>query len=307
MQNSVGSFLLLIILWHPFMMLQAGDKYDSLPREGNFALPTAQQPGPLASFGGNILDKGDTQIALLPDFYKGQHFHEADLIPSYLYAFTDQFTLYLVVPYALNYRGDNSHSQGVEDSYIQFEYAFFERQNQKRALESTIVVNATFPTGSTSKSPELGYGAMSYFVGGTYNYMAKSFLLFTSQGILWPQKHHGNQAGYSYFYQFGADRVLGYETGKWIFAAVLECDGTYNGRDISDGQKDPNSGGNLILFTPSLWFSTKHVILQLGVGFPIQQHLLGQQNYLQYYWIGNISWTFLNEPMRFHRRPKSNK
>jgi len=42
-------------------MTIANEKEIQHIKEGNFALPTSQQPSPLFSFGQNILDKGDIQ------------------------------------------------------------------------------------------------------------------------------------------------------------------------------------------------------------------------------------------------------
>ena len=74
---------------------------------------------------------------------------------------------------------------------------------------------------------------------------------------------------------------------------LLELDGQYTTKDRVLGQNLPDTGGNIIGLTPSLWFSTPHLILQLGVGFPILQNLNGKQTKTDYYVAGSLSWTIV--------------
>lgn len=285
-------FTILILLMIYASAIAAHARHDASNKQGNFALPTAQQPGPLVSFGGNILDKGEAQLALASDFYVGPHRHDSDLTPSFLYAFSNKFSAYAVVPYAPSNRNGVHRSHGLEDSYLQFEYAFYERQNLKRALQATWVAYIGFPSGSANKTPATGNGAVSYFWGATYTYMSSAHLLFACQGFSVPMSKDGTESGWSYYYQFGINKVFGFEANRWIFAGLLECDGEYTARSVYRSQRVHDSGGNTITLTPSLWGSTKHLTLQLGLGVPIAQHLLGVQHRIRYFWISNIAWTF---------------
>lgn len=74
---------------------------------------------------------------------------------------------------------------------------------------------------------------------------------------------------------------------------MVEFDGIYTWKDKIQGVTDPNSGGNLIFLTPSIFISSKEsFLMQFGVGFPIQQHLFGHQNRKEYAVSLNIGWLF---------------
>jgi hypothetical protein len=48
----------------------------------------------------------------------------------------------------------------------------------------------------------------------------------------------------------------------------------------------------MVFITPSLWISSEHLILQLGLGLPATQHLYGHQNKKDYLLAANLGWTF---------------
>ncbi len=73
---------------------------------------------------------------------------------------------------------------------------------------------------------------------------------------------------------------------------MVEADGQYTGKNKINGVKDPNSGGNVLFITPSMWISSNHLILQLGAGVPVIQHLIGTQDKNSYLLALNIGWTF---------------
>jgi hypothetical protein len=63
---------------------------------------------------------------------------------------------------------------------------------------------------------------------------------------------------------------------------MIEFDGTYSEKNKIKGTTDPNSGGNVIFITPSIWLSSKRWIIQWGIGFPVIQNLNGHQNKIKY-------------------------
>lgn len=74
---------------------------------------------------------------------------------------------------------------------------------------------------------------------------------------------------------------------------MIEFDGTYFWKDIINGKVDSNSGGNVIYLTPSLWISSNEsLFLQFGIGFPIEQHLFGNQKRNNYALFFNSGWLF---------------
>lgn len=265
---------------------------DEPPKIGNFALPTAQQPGSLLAFGYNMLDKDQSQLEILSDLFVGNERHSSDILPSFLYAFSEKFSLYAVVPFAPSYRIGPYHSSGLEDAFLQGEYAFYTKENKRRSDQATLVLNVSLPTGGTIKNPLTGNGAMAFFSGLTFQRLYVDYFGYTSQGFLYPTAHHGFQTGWSYLYQFGFGKCLAYKTDRWIFAGQVELGGDYSAKNTYKGITLEDTGGNVIFVTPSLWYSKRRLILQFGVGFPILQDLNGDQINFDYAWVFDIRYTF---------------
>lgn len=264
---------------------------DNPPNIGNFILSNSQQPTNLVSFGQNIIDKGQKQVLLFADDALGVHEHYADVVPSYLYGVTDNLSLLLRVPLAASYRMDQHRSYGMEDVYMQMEYAFYNNRTHAFTDQATIVSSISVPTGSLYKSPPTGNSAPAFFLGATLERTAVNWFGFSSQGVIVPASSNDTKAGNQVLYQFGIGRNIK-DIGKdWIIAWILEGDGTYAGRNRLHGVVDPNSGGNVFYVTPSLWVSSKNLIFQFGVGYAVAQHWYGLQNNSTYLLVGNFGYT----------------
>lgn len=254
------------------------DKSDQQPEEiGNFALPTSQQPGPFVSFGQNILDQGQVQLFLLTNAFIGKNSYLTNILPSVLYGITDDLYFFFTVPFSPGNKDKDQHSSGLEDLVAQLEYAFYTKKSSDSVDQATLVANVTFPTGSSTKNPATGFGSSSFFIGATFNHMEIDWFFFTSPGAVLTTSRHGTKFGDQLLYQFGLGRNIPSPTG-WIFAWMVEFDGLFAWRNRIKGVTDPNSGGNVIYATPSIWISSKNIILQVGAGYPIVQHLFGSQS-----------------------------
>ena len=258
---------------------------------GNFALPSSQQPAPLISFGENIIGRNQVQVFLFGDDYIGKNKHSVDLIPGILYGITDDFSVFFNVPAAVSYKEGRSHSSGLGDLFLQLEYAIYTREASCISDQVTIVANVSFPTGSSRKNPSTGVGAVGYFIGTTYNRTWENWLCFTSYGAELPMSHQGTQFGNQFLYQFGFGRHIVNARG-WMFAWIVELDGTFSARNRINGILDPNSGGNVVYLTPSLWMSSKDWTLQVGLGHTVQQNLFGSQKRNEYLLCFNFGRTF---------------
>lgn len=128
------------------------------------------------------------------------------------------------------------------------------------------------------------------FLGGTYNRTYTDWFVFTSHGVIFPTERQHTKFGNQFLYQFGLGRNLFNKNAKWIYAWMVEVDGQYFARNSMQGVTDRNSGGNIVYVTPSLWISSKQLILQFGVGFPITQHWYGNQNRETYLLASELGW-----------------
>jgi hypothetical protein len=268
------------------------DKKEEPPKIGNFVLPTSQQPGPLVSFGERIVDKNQTHLILFADDFRGHKKHAVDIIPSLLYGITDDTSVFFNVPIAASYKDNKNHSSGLEDIFMQLEYAFYGNKTSQYVDQATVVGNVTFPSGSPKKQPLTGFGSSSFFLGATFNRTYTDWFMFTSPGILLTSSHDRTKFGNEFLYQAGFGRNIFNIDSEWIFAWMIEGDGLYIEKDKIRGITDPNSGGNVLYVTPSLFISSKKIIAQLGFGLPATQHLFGNQNKNHYLLVANFEWTF---------------
>jgi len=259
-----------------FLILSSSLGADPLPI-GNFSLSFSQQIGPLVSFGQNIVEKGQVVVYLAADAFIGNDLYSTDTIPSVVYGIREDLSLFLQVPVSPGNKQGKAHSAGFEDMALQLEYLFYNGVTSCSSLQGTLVANATLPTGSSTKNPSTGFGSTSFFLGSTLNYTTQQWFVFTSPGAILTTSSDGTQFGDAVLYQFGFARDFPSPPG-WIFAWMVEFDGQYSRKDTIKGKTDPNSGGNVIYLTPSFWMSSKMFILQLGIGYPIVQHLFGNQS-----------------------------
>ncbi|MFO8676630.1 hypothetical protein SC540_01940 [Legionella pneumophila serogroup 1] len=293
--NMRSLSLLLIISSLPKFAIgevSSSESQNEPPNLGNFALPTSQQPGPFFSFGQSLIDKNQIQFYVSPNYlyYKNENY--LTISPSMVYGLSNKASFLVTVPVAASYRNETSRSNGLGDTYFQGEFAFYEHSNFRYVDQMTFVGGLTAPTGSVNKDPSIGFGAVSYFLGGTYNRMSVDWLAIASTGLNVITKHHGMKLGNQYLYQMGLGRNIKSKTGKYIFFGLVEVNGIYTGKDKFIGEVDPNSGGNLVNIIPSLWFSTKKLFFRLGVALPIIQTLNGEQNKIHYNPVATAGITF---------------
>ncbi|PWU04362.1 MAG: hypothetical protein C5B43_04725 [Verrucomicrobia bacterium] len=245
---------------------------------GNFALGPSQIPVPLSTFGENIVEKGDLIFYTAADFISlsGRNNYNSEITPGLLYGITDDFSVFLNVPFAPKNKERNHRSSGLEDISLQFEYAYFTKDTKSSSLQATVVGNIAFATGSHTKTPPTGLGSINFFTGLTLTYTGVIWIYVAELGVLLPTKHRGFRAGNQYFYNAAIGKNI-CTTPNWIFALFAEFSGLYACKDSLNNHKDPDSGGNTITCFPSLWISSENLSLQLGIGLPIYQHLFGKQ------------------------------
>lgn len=266
-------------------------KKEEPPKIGNFALPTSQQPAALFGFGGNIIDKDEIQISFFADEFIGKNRIVTDFIPSVLFGITDNWSISFNFPFTPIMRDGCHKSNGFEDFFIQLEYAFYNKSTTCYVDQATLVANITVPTGSVRKIPPTGFGGPSLFLGATYYHVLIDWFMFTSPGAILTSSDHRTKFGYQFLYQFGIGRNIPSPKG-WIYAWLVEIDGQYNKKNQIHGHFDNNSGGNVLYVTPSIWISSKEMLLQFGVSLPINQNLFGKQRKFDYALNFNFAWSF---------------
>lgn len=259
---------------------------------GNLALPVSQQPGPLIGFGQNIVDRGDLQFFSYINYLKGNNKKFIEIAPTMIYGIKDNLSLFVELPIAASFKLNNQASKGLEDVLIQLEYVVFDKNTETSTNQLTVVANITVPTGAVCKNPSTGLGVPSYFIGFTANHVGTQWYPFASAGAIITTSDQNTKFGNQFLYQCGISKNISYASNEWIFNWMVELTGTYKQRDTISGQINKNSGGNVILLGPSLWFSTQRVILQAGISGVIYEHLFGVQNKNSYYIAIDLGWKF---------------
>lgn len=271
---------------------QAEAKKDEKPPQiGNFSLPPSQQPAALFGFGGNIIDKGEIQFYFFADDFVGKRKITTDLIPSLLFGITDDWTIFFNAPFTPLLMDGCDRSSGLEDFFIQLEYAFYNKSTKCYVDQATVVANITFPTGSIHRNPPTGFGSPSFFLGATYYRTWVEWFAFTSHGAVLTTSERCTKFGDQFLYQMGFGRDFPSPKG-WIYAWMIEVDGQYNKKNRIRGVIDNNSGGNTIYVTPSIWISSKEMLVQFGVSLPVNQNLFGRQRKFDYALNFNFAWSF---------------
>lgn len=257
---------------------------------GNFSLPTSQQPRPLFSLGQNIVDKGDILVFSFLDALYAPSTHTVSLNYGVLYGITNRCSVIIGLPISF-LKIDNAKKAGVSDIFAIAEYAFYQNIQREYTYQATILGALTVPTGSTSETPMLGGGAPSYLIGLTLSSYAPDWLYFVSIGGTICTKGRGVRLGSNCLYEGGFGKNIGTRPG-WIFTFFVEFNGIYTSKSVIDNTVDHNSGAHLFLVTPSLWISSKRLIIQAGVSFVPVQHFFGCQDKIEVGGLFSLGWKF---------------
>jgi hypothetical protein len=250
---------------------------------GNFSVPAVTEIAPLISFG-QLLIGENAILAQVSGFYSQKdHGHLNGIAPNVTYGIRDDMALYFSLPITFRNKEGPAHSSGIGDALLQYEYAFYTRTRKEYTLQATVVANVQFPTGSIRKNPPTGNGWFSYFLGTTFFFMSYDWYAFVSPGANFPTAHHGTKVGNSYLYQWGFARYIkALSPPGCIFDLMIEFDGTYSQKNRRSTKEEPDSGGNVLLATPSFWLSSTSWLIQSGVSIPILQNLNGDQDKIEY-------------------------
>lgn len=288
-------FLLIIFSNVPSLTKEGAPTNEEIVqiREGNLALPSSQQPGTLFGFGQNVVDKHDIQAFAYPFSQFGKHENFTDVIPLALYGIRNDLSILLEFPIAAHLSSDGHKSADFADFVIQLEYAPYIKETATKTDEISIVGSIIVPTGNDRKTPSTGYGSPSFFLGLTANHESAKWYCFMSYGAFLTTSHHNNtKAGNHFLYQGGFGRNIAYSSNRWILTAMLEFNGVYTQKSKSLGIIDNNSGGNIFMVGPSLWFSTQRFLLQIGVMPVVSQHHFGSQLKSSFLFGGGMGWKF---------------
>lgn len=257
--------------------------------EGNLALPISQQPTPLFAVGQNIVAKGDFQIFNEAFYLRGNQKIFTDVIPGILFGVSDNLSLFFNLPTAAHFKINQNSSSGIEDIFLQTEYAFYNYDTENSAIQATLVGTFYFPTGSSKKNPSTGIDAATIFFGTTLSYTGTDWYAFVSPGGAFPLSNNDDQASNRFLYQTGLGKNIAYSSKKWLLTGLIELYGVSS--KIIAG--NAISGHNLFL-GPTFWFATQRLILQAGILVSVVNNKTTScpDNKNKYWAAANIGWKF---------------
>jgi hypothetical protein len=270
---------------------------------GNFALPTAQIPGPLFGFGQNIVDAGDIQGYDFVTYVHGpkKYFFDNELF--FLFGITDFSSIVLEIPVPVISKENGSSTSGFGDILLQGEYAYFAKHAPTSLSQATIIGTLFLPSGVLdlkctgepgvvpTHDPYTGAGSPSFLIGGTLSHMTIDWYYFLTAGNIFNTERHCTKIGNSTHYQAGIGRNLKH-LKEQVLLLLLEFDGIRYHKDKLAGVINPDSGGHIIFLGPSLWYSTRRFIFQVGFQVPVYQKLFGQQNKTSFQVSVSFGYTF---------------
>ncbi|HEX2978357.1 MAG TPA: hypothetical protein VHO47_04530 [Candidatus Babeliales bacterium] len=286
-KNIFFCFLSSYFLWATVSALQANDQI----KQGNLALPTSQRPGPLYGFGQNVFQRGDLLGLMFIPFIGKKHEQFTEINSGILYGINNSSSIFVLIESSPQYKVNNNRASGIEDMFIQYEYAPYFKRNYRSSDYFTVVATLFMPTGPVLKLPR-AFGSPSFFFGATVGTVREQWYIYTSHGALITTSHKGTKIGNEIVYQFGLGKNIAYRSDKWILNWLVEFFGLYSFKDKIHRMIDPNTGGNVISIIPSLWFSNQRFILQVGCGFVPAQNQNGIQNKFTYFGAVNLVWKF---------------
>lgn len=265
---------------------------SSLSKIGNLALSSSQQPGPLFGFGQNIIDKNDLQFYFYSDYINAKTSKNADVMPGFLYGIKDNLSVFANIPITLLLSSDCSTKSTLPGASVQVEYAYYTKSNSTSEFQATVLSAISGPNGSMIKQVVSNRQSSTLFVGETCSYISLDWYLYASLGdLISISRKNDSELGNNFLYQFGLGKNIIY-SNDYIYLFLVEILGNKFKQDLLNGEIDENSGGNILFIAPSIWFSSKKLILQFGFSIPVYQHLIGNQSNYKYQLAFNLGWTF---------------
>lgn len=281
--------IFLCFVFSVYQSLYASEKVAQVTT-GNFALPTSQQPGPLFSFGQNIISKNDAIGLVSCGYNKGLHKDLSAIVINVLYGATDKLAMLCTLPAVAQHYNDDGHS-GLGNFSVTLEYQYYFKERYASSLEATILGSFSFPTGTATQEPLTGSESPGLFLGTTLILTTIDWYVYMTTGEQFLLSGDGSRPGNQYLLQGGVGRNIPSPHG-WIFMGLIELAGQLVNHDIVNRVRSVDSGGMSLFAGPSFWASSKNTTMQIGMLFPLYEHLYGTQN-KTYYTMGlNFGLTF---------------
>jgi len=244
----------------------------------------------------------------------GESIHNVDSMTSYYlgltYGLTDNLMFNMKIPYVMRSTikeseppdeiHDHGNAEGAGDLDFYFQYRFLgsARDDFQAALfaglklptgrtkikDSTgTVLDAEFQPGSGSWDPHLGIAVTRKI--GRASLDANLLYDLVTEGT--QNTDLGDIFSYNVAFSYPAMR------GPVGWDLIIEANGLWRQKEEINGEKDPNSGGDVFYISPGTRLTlSKNFSAYLTVGLPLWQDMNGNQNEVNYRVAGGLILTF---------------
>jgi hypothetical protein len=285
------------------------------------------QSGPITTVTASTMKKGMIHLELQSEIVNFERFsnseladfaehdkeiHDMDYLLSYAagiaYGLTDDTTLHLRIPYIIrkdireSEPPDEVHKHGDSEGIGDISLHLHQRFVKKADLGITLLAGIKMPTGETDVKDDHGERFEAEFQPGSGSWdpflglaATKRFGKLSLDGnVLYTLVTEGIQKT-DLGDKFNYNVALSYAaySGTTSVDVTLEGNGIWIAKEEVDGEKDDNSGGNLVYLSPGVRASFhKAFTAYLSYGIPVIQDLNGDQNKIDYRGLVGISAAF---------------
>ncbi len=196
-------------------------------------------------------------------------------IPSNL--FSDRFQVTAILPFInidLQTNAGNSSSSGIGDLRFFLKYLLYQFDRKNETFRIASKAGIKLPTGDETEMPSLGSGSTDYFFSTVFGWIKKRIGIYL-EGIFNLNTSHrqvdfGNTVAYNL--------ALGYRLVPAVYETYpqpqlngfLEINGTGTAKNKVNGERDENSGGNIIFLSPGVQFvGGRRWLVETSFQYPI--------------------------------------
>jgi len=239
----------------------------------------ASIPGPLFSFGQNIMREKSFMIDSYFEVQEGLEYVYSEWDPMLMYGVTEKTTLTVIFP-IISERINRLSSTGAGNITLNFEHALYNHFEKDSNHQWTILASLLLPTAKKTHlaaiNVNLAQPSTSFFIGTTAHHISAQWYVYAAVGALFGFPSNNTKYGTAILYDFGLSFPLRDRENSYL-SIIFEANGRFRSSDVVDGIIDGLSGNNRIWIGPVFHWVYSEWTLQCGFQFPISQRFFVPQ------------------------------
>jgi len=244
----------------------------------------------------------------------GESIHNVDSLTNYFlgftYGITDNLMFHMKIPYVMRSKiqeseppdeiHDHGDAEGIGDLDFYLQYRFL--RSVRNDFQAAFVVGLKLPTGRTEVKDSTGTVLDAEFQPGSGSWDPRLGIAASKKigrasldaSLLYDLVTEGTQDtdlgdifGYNVAFSYPAVH------GPMGWDLIIEANGSWRQKEKINGEKDPDSGGNVFYISPGTRLTfDKKFSAYLTVGLPLWQDMNGNQNEVDYRVAGGLVLAF---------------